>query len=298
MPFTWRSHWSFMSLSLGMLLLCGCQAGEAPVSEVAAPRHDIRIISLSGFLTELLFDLEYGDQLVARDVTSVFPEQVKSLPNLGHITQLNAEALLQLAPDLVLLEATQAQESPVLDQIRRSGIKVVAVPTSYELQNAVHAARYLQQELTIPDHKISSLRERITQDSLALQQTLAGFDHQPSVLFLYARGAGRLLVGGTETAASAMIERAGGRNAIQSFADFQALSPEYLLQAAPEVILMFTSGYASLDGKAGLAQIPGMIQTPAFQHDRVVTMDGHYLTAFSARAALAAADLAKAIHQP
>ena len=105
------------------------------------------------------------------------------------------------------------------------------------------------------------------------------------------------MVGGTQTSASAIIEKAGGVNAIQSFDNFQALTPEALLEAAPDVILMFTSGLASLDGKEGLKQIPGMSQTPAFQNDRIVAMDGHYLTAFGPRAGKAAIELAQKIHK-
>ena len=75
------------------------------------------------------------------------------------------------------------------------------------------------------------------------------------------------------------------------------MTPESLVEANPDVILMFTSGLASLDGKEGLSQIPGINQTPAYQNDRIVAMDGHYLVSFSSRAGQAALELAQQIHQ-
>ena len=59
---------------------------------------------------------------------------------------------------------------------------------------------------------------------------------------------------------------------------------------------MFESGLKSLDGKAGLANVPGISQTPAFRNDRVVAMDGHYLLGFGPRAARAATELARVLH--
>jgi iron complex transport system substrate-binding protein len=59
---------------------------------------------------------------------------------------------------------------------------------------------------------------------------------------------------------------------------------------------MFTSGLASLDGKDGLANIPGISQTPAFQHDQIIAMDGHYLLGFGPRAAKAVGELAGKLH--
>lgn len=105
------------------------------------------------------------------------------------------------------------------------------------------------------------------------------------------------MVGGTTTSANDMIEMVGGQNAITSFEDFAALTPEALLEAAPDVILMFESGLASLDGLEGLGQIPGMAEVPAYKNGRVITMDGHYLLGFGPRAAQAALELATQLHQ-
>ncbi|MCB0629391.1 MAG: ABC transporter substrate-binding protein [Saprospiraceae bacterium] len=272
----------------------GKQAGTE--SSPQLPAREKRIISLSGMLTEVLFDLGHGGQIVGTDVTSTYPKSTDDIPKLGHISQLNAEAILQLQPDVLFVEqSTQGQ--PVLDQLRMAGLQIVAVPTGHQLFNAAHAARYMSRYLESGSELADLLYERIEHDSLVLSRTLSLYANKPKVLFIYARGMGRLSVAGTGTAAAVIIEKAGGQNAITAFEGFQVLTPEALVESAPDVILMFSSGLASLDGVEGLSRIPGMEQTPAFQHKRVVAMDGHYLTAFGPRAAQAADQLARAIHQ-
>lgn len=255
-----------------------------------------RIVSLSGTLTELLYDLGFEDQLVGVDVTSTYPPAVNTVPKLGHVNKLNVEALLELRPTLIFVDADRS-ETPALITLTAAGIKVVAVPSEPTLDNAARAAKVLGKHLQLSAEKVADYAAGIKIDSEVLAETLAGaVGDKPRVLFIYARGAKQLMVAGADTEAAAMIELAGGQNAITSFTDFKPLTPEALVEAAPEVILMFESGLKSLDGKAGLANVPGIGQTPAFKNDRIVAMDGHYLLGFGPRAARAANDLAQALY--
>jgi iron complex transport system substrate-binding protein len=279
------------------MLLTGCTEASSAPAATNAPAPAQRIISLNGTLTEILYELGYGKQLVGVDVTSTYPDAASQLPKLGHISQLNIEGLLQLAPDLVFVAADELQQAG-LDPLRKAGIEIAAIELTPTLDNALGAARQLREYLGFPEERLAELASRLERDRAelrAVRSELAAED-APRVLFLYARGAGRLLVAGEETDADRMIELAGGRNAVTTFADFAALTPEALVAAAPDVILMFTSGLASLDGIAGLSQIPGIAETPAYRNERVIAMDGHYLLSFGPRTAQAAADLARRLY--
>ncbi|MEM9527738.1 MAG: ABC transporter substrate-binding protein, partial [Bacteroidota bacterium] len=230
------------------------------------------------------------------DVTSVYPPEVNKVPKLGHVSKLNVEGLLELKPTMVVVDA-EAKDKPALKTLADAGISIVAVPSKPTLNNAARAASLLAEHLKLPGEKVTAYGKQIAADSLALLETLSKANgERPRVLFIYARGAKQIMVAGAETEAAAMIELAGGENAITSFTEFKPLTPEALVEAAPEVILMFESGLASLDGKEGLANIPGISQTPAFKNDRVIAMDGHYLLGFGPRAAQAANDLARALY--
>ncbi|MEM6771646.1 MAG: ABC transporter substrate-binding protein, partial [Bacteroidota bacterium] len=221
------------------------------------------------------------------------PPAANQLPKLGHVRKLNVEGVLELKPTLILAdEGTKDQAS--LGTLEEAGINILYVPSQATLNNAAKASELLAEHLPIEAEQVRAYAEKIAADSLKLVETLAGVtEPKPRVLFIYARGAKQVMVAGADTEAAAMISMAGGENAITSFTEFKPLTPEALVEAAPDVILMFESGLASLDGKDGLANIPGISQTPAFKNDRVIAMDGHYLLGFGPRAAQAANELAK-----
>ncbi|TXF84387.1 ABC transporter substrate-binding protein [Neolewinella aurantiaca] len=283
----------FLLLLLG-LTACGPSSEGHPEAETTGAEEQ-RIVSLNGTLTELLYDLGYGDQLVGVDVTSSYPAAANEVPKLGHVSQLNVEGMLALRPTVVFV-ADEAKDKPALKTLAEAGVKVVPVKMNATLDNAVVAAKTLADHLPIETDKIDAYAASIGSDKQVLETTLEGTEITPRVLFIYARGAKQLMVAGTDTEAAAMIVLAGGENAIQSFSDFKPLTPEALVEAAPDAILMFSSGLASLDGKDGLANIPGISQTPAFRNDHIIAMDGHYLLGFGPRAAKAANELAQQIH--
>jgi iron complex transport system substrate-binding protein len=280
-------------LFLTIIIFTACQ--NEPIADDSAEAK--RIISLSGFLTEVLFDLGYGEQIVGTDITSAYPSETDSIPKLGHISQLNAEAILALKPDYIFVEQSQINRTEVFVQLKDAGIKIIPITTSRHLNNAVNAANQLKDNLDVEKERIEAMAEKIETDSLKLIEILSNTNKKPKVLFIYARGAGNLSVGGTGTTAEAIIQITGGQNAITSFESFKPLTPEALIENAPDVILMFSSGLASLDGKAGLAQIKGIPQTPAYKNNRIIAMDGHELTSFGPRVGETAIILAKRLQE-
>ncbi|NDP48991.1 MAG: cobalamin-binding protein, partial [Sulfuriferula multivorans] len=62
-----------------------------------------RIISLTPHLTELLFAVGAGSQVVGVDSASDFPPDAKTLPRVGDYSRINFERVLALKPDLVVV---------------------------------------------------------------------------------------------------------------------------------------------------------------------------------------------------
>ncbi len=276
-------------LGLGLSLIA-CQNTPSATEQATQEAAYERLVSLSGSVTELLYELEQGDKIVGVDVTSTYPvEQLTELPKLGHVRQLNVEALLSLQPDLVLAERTD-EASAALQQLEAAGVEVLWLDGSFTLDKPLAQAEQISEKLGL-NEELKSLRKTYKADKAKLQQARQAMEETPKVLFIYARGKGSLMVAGKNTAASAMIELAGGQNAVQSFEGFRALSAEGLMEAQPEVLLLFDSGLQSLGGVEGLLQIPGLAQTPAGQQGHIIGMDGLYLLGFTPRAARAAADL-------
>ena len=89
-----------------------------------------------------------------------------------------------------------------------------------------------------------------------------------------------------------MIRLAGGTNAASGFDGYKPLTAEAAVAAAPQVILVTTSGLESVGGTDGLLDLPGLALTPAGKARRVVAMDDLYLLGFGPRVADAVAALA------
>jgi iron complex transport system substrate-binding protein len=114
-------------------------------------------------------------------------------------------------------------------------------------------------------------------------------------VLIYARGAGMMMVAGTDTPASAMLELAGARNAITGFAGFKPLSAESLVEAAPDVIVIPSRGLASIGGDAALLALPGVGDTPAGRARHIVAMDDLLLLGFGPRLGAAIDELARRV---
>ena len=254
-----------------------------------------RIVSLAGAITETLVEMGFRNEIVGIDVTSTYPSGLTdSVAQLGHVTSLNTEAVLGLAPSVIMVAATDSSKSRV-QTLKNSGIRVMYLPSDDKLDNALDIARIIAEELGDPYGKLHKIEQEFVQTREELDRFLAENPDRPSVLFIYARGMGSLMVGGTETSADIMIEKSGAINAAESISGFKPLTPESLIALDPDVLLFFESGLQSLGGMEGLAKINGLMETTAGKKSQIIAMDGLYLLGFTPRAASAALELAQSL---
>lgn len=96
-------------ISLIVLLLAPAQgaadarcAEDALEGNICLPEAAVRIVSLSPGATELLFSAGAGDRVVAVSAWSDYPAEAVDLPQVGDSNRLDLEAIVSLAPDLVV----------------------------------------------------------------------------------------------------------------------------------------------------------------------------------------------------
>lgn len=273
----------FIAIVLVAFTFASCkQTPEQPQSVVD---ETTRLVTLSGTLTEVVSALGFESNIVGVDVTSTFPESVLKLPKAGHTRNLSAEGVLSMNPNVVF--AYEDEINPELQQqLSAAGTKLYLFRAPKNLAEAKDLIQTLADTLGVTE-KAAELISNIDA-KIAQTQTLTP---APKVLFIYARGAGMLMVAGDNTPIKSIIELAGGQNAVTGFEEFKPLSPEVLVEANPDVILIFDSGLSSLNGQAGLKQIPGMDKTNAAKNGAFVAMDGQYLNGFGPRVGDAALEL-------
>tara|TARA_Y100000739_G_scaffold177481_1_gene155383 strand:+ start:805 stop:1671 length:867 start_codon:yes stop_codon:yes gene_type:complete len=267
------------------LSLTSCQESKTSENPSVKEEKTTRIVSLNGAVSEIIAGLGYESSIVATDITSNYPESINKLPKVGHNRSIQAEGILAQNPDVVV--GIQKELNPkVIKQIKSSGVKVVL----FNQENSIEGTKKLIQGVK------DSLNFDVKNDSLNIIidesiDKLEKFQKSPKVLFIYARGAGTILVAGKNTQMDQMISIAGGENAVDDFDSFKPLTAEAIVTANPDVILMFTTGAQSLNGV--FDNVPGIMQTNAGKNKQIITMDGQYLAGFGPRVGKAALELNK-----
>ena len=286
-----RTFTYFLGLLVLVLVSCQNPAQETSMDQSAndaenkQKEQSSRIVSLNGALTEIVFSLGEGDKVVATDVTSTFPEKAAGLPKVGHNRNISVEGVLAQEPNVILGFKGEVDDQ-LANQFKNAEARVVLFDREYSIEGVKSLIDAVNDSLGI-DANTASVKSSIDK-VLEGVQTLT---KNKKVLFIYARGAGTLMVAGKNTPVNVVIKLAGAENTANQMDGFKPLTPEALAAANPEVLLMFNSGFKSLSGWEGLNKIPGMDQTIAGQKQQVITMDGQFLAGFSDRVGQAAAKL-------
>lgn len=271
------------------LFLASC--GDKAVSEVKIDEVSHKIVSINGSISEIVVEFGLENDLVGVDKTSTFPLTLKDKPQIGNAHSINLEQIIALEPTVVLSLKERGLKPEQADQLRQVGIKV----NFYDLESNVASTEKLIKDLgkeLSKEAEANGLVETLHNDL----KNIPVIDPSTKVLFIYARGAGAVQAAGDNTAMTEMIKLAGAKSATEGqFEGFKSLTPEALLEANPDYILLFNTGFESLNGEAGLLEIPGMNKTNAGKNKRFITMDGQYLSGFGPRVGKAAIDLANAL---
>jgi iron complex transport system substrate-binding protein len=240
-----------------------------------------RIVTLNGALTETVDALGLGKSIVAVDVTSTYPAYVNTLPKVSKNRSVSAEGLISFNPDIVLTPDGSISKE-IESQITAAGIKLVRIKQVFTIDGTYQFIKDVA--AAVNANAKGDILIKQTKDKVA--KALALVKQQPKnskVLFIYARGPGVMMVAGKNTHIDAIISLAGGKNAVNSFNDFKPYTAEALVEANPDVILMFDFGFSSLGGMDSILKIPGMAQTNAGKNKRIIQMDADLLINFSTR---------------
>lgn len=242
-----------------------------------------RVVVLNGGIAEVVVALGLGDRIVGRDVSSTVAE-IEDRPVVTRAHDVAAESVLSLRPDLVLAD-TDTGPGEVLEHLRAAGVAVVVVEHATQVAHIGRRIRAVGAALGVE----GTARELAQDVDGQVQSVVKEHDARrgPTVAFLYVRGnVGVHLLGGPGSGADSMIRSAGGRDAGTAIGlrrPFTPLTAEALVDSDPDVILVTTTGLASVGGVDGLLSLPGVAQTAAGRSRRVVTMEDGLLYGFGTR---------------
>lgn len=280
----------------GLLL----SAGAGLLAAACSPRPEAtsgeRIIAVSGDVTEIVYALGLGPQLIAVDDTSSYPAAAEALPHVGYFRQLAAEGILSLGPT-TLVAGGDAGPAAALTQIEQAGVRVVTVPPARGVADVAANLRQVGEAFGRPAEANAAVAT-LERDWATAQAEVAALPGRPRVLFLLTAGAGSPMAGGRDTAADAIIGLAGGTNAGAGHDGYKPISTEALVAGAPEVILMMSHALDAAGGAARVAALPAIALTPAGREGRIIGVDPLLHLGFGPRLPQAARELAQLIRTP
>lgn len=275
-------------------VLCGYLVFVQMVA--AQPPTATRIISLVPSVTEILFAVGAGRQVVAVSSYDDFPPETKSLPRVGALLDPDVERILALRPDLVMVYGSQSQ---LEGQLARAGIRAY----SYRHAGVDNVLMTIRDVGRLTGHASES--ERVARDLQAqldaVRARVRGYP-RPRTMLVIGRDAGALR--GVYTSAGVgflheLLDAAGGDDV---FADIkrEGMQPsnEMMIVRAPQVIIELHSAEpAAADVvQRERALWNALASVPAVRNNRVHLLYGSYLMAAGPRLGRTAEALARVLH--
>jgi len=212
---------------------CGTLALSSRLFAQTRPR---RIVSTAPSITEALFALGLGDQVVGVSRFCDFPESVRKLPKVGTYLAPEAEAIARLAPDLVILERISSELTGRLQALR---IAFIEVPHGM-LADVYAGIELIAKAAGVPERG-PILTSRIKGELAAIQAKAKGLP-RPSVMLIVNRRTGMiadLTAIGPGNYLEQLLEFAGGTNPLAKpgLPQYPQISLETILRENPDVIV-------------------------------------------------------------
>jgi iron complex transport system substrate-binding protein len=208
-----------------------------------------RVISLLPSLTESVCALGKCSTLVGVDRFSNWPKSIKDLPKVGGMGDINIERIVQLKPDVVLLE----KNSPAITRLNGLGIQTFALG----IKSMSDEERALQKlDRVLGTSESARVWNQIQQEITRANKQLLSRDKTISVYFEINPAP---FAAGRSSFIGDILTRLGLVNIVpESLGPFPKINPEFVVQSKPEIILLSTSSLADIQNRPGWKSIPAI----------------------------------------
>jgi len=255
-----------------------------------------KLVTIGGAVTEIVYALGEGERIVARDSTSMYPEEAMKLPDVGYMRALSPEGVIAVNPTAILA-VEGSGPADALAVLKSAGIPFETVPEGYDRAAILRKIDVVGNFLGVPE-KAKALEEKVGAE---LDAAVADAARRPEserkrVLFILSFQNGRIMAAGNHTAADGIIGLAGAINATEgTFDGYKPLTDEAVINAKPDVVMVMTRPGADNTDTEVLAH-PAIAVTPAGKNKAVLRMNSLHLLGFGPRTASAVSDLNKELY--
>ena len=229
----------------------------------------MRLVSLCPSLTELVFDLGRGGDLVGITGWCVHPEdKVGAIEKVGGTKTPDVERIVALEPDLVLLndEENRIEDARALE---RAGVRCLST-FPRDCQGTADMVRTIGKALG-RESEAERIAREIETRAERVRRAAAG---RREVAFAYLIWRRPWMTVNRDTFAHALLSQAGGRNV---FADlpgrYPEVSTEDLERAAPDLVVLGTEPFPFQE-----KHVDELVLATGLPRERFRIADGEYLS--------------------
>ena len=210
-----------------------------------------RVISLLPSLTESICALGKCGNLVGIDRFSNWPLSIQTLPKLGGISDSNLEGIVQLQPDLVVVD----RSSPIIARLEGLHIPVMA----FDVKTMADEERTLK---TL-DHVFGSKEyervwKQIQTEIIRANKQLDGSQKNRRVYFEV--NSAPYAAGRTSFIGEILTSLELNNIIPESLGAFPKINPEFVVQAKPEIIMLSETRVPDMKKRPGWSSIPAIAQ--------------------------------------
>lgn len=255
---------------------------------ITLPAQVDRVVSLAPNLTEIVFAVGAGTNLVGNTTYCDFPAEARKVEKVGDTFHPSLERIIALRPQLVLV-STASQLEGFTEQLSSHNIEVfVTDPHSLEdIFRSIGVIGELLGKKESANLLVAKLRDRTT----AVENAIKPF---PRLRVFYQLSAEPLYTAGHDSFVTDLMKLAGADSVT---ADVPGAWPKYsaesALAAKPDAIILPTGGSMG-EGNANVAE--ALRNSPAVQQSRVYKINDDHLVRPGPRIVDGLEEMAKALH--
>lgn len=226
-----------------------------------------KIVSLVPSITELIYDLGLGKQLVGRTKFCVHPKiELKSITNIGGTKTINLERIAALEPDLIIANKEENQQEQI-EQLIEAGYPVW-VSAMDNFSDSLMMITALGRVVGKPEKA-----KQIVMDSQRLMDTFKTSCIQ-KVAYLIWRDPYMTI--GNDTYIHDMLARLGYKNVYGDQTRYPIFTLEELKKRAPEIIFLSSEPFPFKEKHISELQ-------EVFPNTRILLVDGEAFSWYGTR---------------
>ncbi|MFL0267071.1 ABC transporter substrate-binding protein [Candidatus Clostridium radicumherbarum] len=255
--------------------------------EIVLDKEPERIVSVSPSITEIIYSLGKGSNLVGRTDYDDYPAEVTKVNSIGNLTNPSEEKIIDLKPDVVFVSDITSKDT--VKKLEDLKIKVIVYSGEQSFDGTYKNIDSIAEVLNAKDKAntiIDGMKAKVKEVEDKVKDA-----KKPSVYYVVGYGQSGDFTSGKGTFIGQMIELAGGTNAANDVEGWN-YSVEKLVSKNPD--LMICSKF--FDTKKGIEATAGYKDLKAVKENKLLEIDDNLINRQGPRLADGLEAMAKLIH--